>query len=414
MRILMLTQSYAPIVGGEERVVEELSAELVNRGHQVAIATLRQPGGSPSERPPGARMRPLGSSLARISGLYSDGARRPAPPAPDPRAALDLRRVLREERPDVVHAHNWLVYSYLPLDRSRGPALVLSLHDYGLVCPTKRFMNHGAVCTGPGPLKCIACAVNHYGLAKGGTIALGAEAIGPVLRKHVDMFLPISEAVRARCALGRDECHTVIPDFVTKLPVPPTSDARLDLLPDEPFILFFGDAMVDKGAWDLAEAHASLDAPPPLVFVGRCFIDGLAGRPGVHVVGRWPHEAAIEALRRSLFAVAPSILPEPFGLVALETAAAGKPIIASDTGGLRDIVVHGETGLLVPPGDRLALRAALQQMLADGPMRERMGDAAARRASLFSADVVVPQFEAAYRAAVETRRAKGKSFRRSS
>jgi hypothetical protein len=53
-------------------------------------------------------------------------------------------------------------------------------------------------------------------------------------------------------------------------------------------------------------------------------------------------------------------------------------------------------------------------MLADGPMRERMGDAAARRASLFSADVVVPQFEDAYRAAVETRRAKGKSFRRSS
>ena len=69
-------------------------------------------------------------------------------------------------------------------------------------------------------------------------------------------------------------------------------------------------------------------------------------------LGPMPHPYAIEALRRSLFTVVPSILPEPFGLAALETAAAGKPIVAADIGGLRDIVVDGETGLLVPPGDR--------------------------------------------------------------
>ena len=74
--------------------------------------------------------------------------------------------------------------------------------------------------------------------------------------------------------------------------------------------------------------------------------------PGVVVLGPWPHSLAVEALRRSLFTVAPSIWPEPFGLVALEAAAAGKAIVASGTGGLRDVVADGETGLLVRPGDR--------------------------------------------------------------
>ena len=112
----------------------------------------------------------------------------------------------------------------------------------------------------------------------------------------------------------------------------------------------------------------------------------------------------IEALRRSLFSVAPSLLPESFGIVALEAAAAGKPAIVSDIGGLSDVVVDGETGLLVEPGDPAALRAALERMLADGEMRAGMGRAAQDRARLFSPEAVVPMFEDAYRAAAARRR----------
>ncbi len=50
MRILMVAQSFAPIVGGEERIVEDLSRELARRGHEVAVATLRQPLGEPPPR----------------------------------------------------------------------------------------------------------------------------------------------------------------------------------------------------------------------------------------------------------------------------------------------------------------------------------------------------------------------------
>jgi D-inositol-3-phosphate glycosyltransferase len=59
----------------------------------------------------------------------------------------------------------------------------------------------------------------------------------------------------------------------------------------------------------------------------------------------------------------------------------GKPVVASAVGGLLDLVRHGETGLLVPPGDAAALRSALERLLADGTLRRRMGREGRRRVS---------------------------------
>jgi glycosyltransferase involved in cell wall biosynthesis len=63
-----------------------------------------------------------------------------------------------------------------------------------------------------------------------------------------------------------------------------------------------------------------------------------------------------------------------------EAMAHGKPVVASAVGGLRDLVADGETGLLVPPHDVEALRAALERLLADGDLRRDLGDAARSRA----------------------------------
>lgn len=412
MRILMLAQSYPPVVGGVERVVEDLSGELVRRGHEVAVATLRQPGGEPPRESDGVRVHALGSSVHRLPLVELDEERRHAPPAPDPETALGLHRVLRRERPDVVHAHNWLLNSYLPLDRRSGPALALSMHDYGLVCATKRFLNRGAECTGPRAAKCIRCAGDYYGRLKGLGVAAGTRLSDPWVRRHVDVFLPVSAAVRDRCGLGPGDLHRIVPNFVGELPAPPPAgDTRLAALPAEPFILFFGDVTVDKGGGQLVEAYRALRDPPPLVLVGRCYLDELERVPGVVALGATPHAVAIEALRRSLFTVAPSLLPETFGLVALETAAAGKPIVASEIGGLAEVVVDGETGLLTAPGSREALREAMARLLSDAGLRARMGEAAMRRAAEFGPDAVVPQFEEAYELAVEARRARARSAR---
>ncbi len=266
-------------------------------------------------------------------------------------------------------------------------------------------LHRGAACNGPSPLKCVRCAADHYGAATGFATALGTALGGSRLRRHVDLFLPVSSAVGELCGLGPDDAHRVVPNFFRGMPTrPKPDDPRLAQLPSIPFLLFFGDATVDKGAALLARAYDGLEQPPPLVFLGRRLVEGLEAQPGVTALGPWPRELVMEAVRRCLFAVVPSIWPEPFGLVALEAAAAGKPVIASRIGGLRDIVVDGETGLLVTPGDSGALRAALARLIADPGLRERMGAAGAERAELFSADAVVPAFEDAYRVAIERRR----------
>jgi len=404
MKVLMLAQSYAPVVGGEERIVEDLSVELARRGHRVSVATLRQPAGEPPGEAEGVSVHVLDGSMDRIPGVSLDPERQYAPPGPDPLTVAGLRRILHQERPDVVHAHNWLGDAFLPLDRRSGPAFVFSLHDYSLVCATKRFFYRGGVCAGPGATKCLAHSVRHYGAAKGTMIATGVRVSEPWLRRRVDMFLPVSDAVRELSGIGADDPHRVIPNFIGELPpCPAPDDPRLAALPDEPFILYFGDVTEDKGVPALVEAYRQLGEAPPLVLVGRQLVE-LPPTPGLVEVGPLPHALAIEALRRAMIAVAPSLLPESFGIVALEAAAAGKPAIVSDIGGLKDVVVDGETGYLAAPGDSSSLREALRKLIENPLLRERMGAAAIERAAAFGPDAVVPRFEAAYELAIAGRR----------
>jgi glycosyltransferase involved in cell wall biosynthesis len=411
MRIMMLAQSFAPIVGGEERVVEDLSLALSKRGHEVSIATLEQPGGEPALELGDVPIHTLRSSSHRLPGVETDAERRHAPPMPDAETVIGLRRLIREEKPQVVHAHNWIVHSYLPLSKRSQAALVHSNHDYGILCATKRLLRKGVPCTGPGPLKCVACAGSHYGALRGLIATAATMAVEPKLRRAVDLFLPISSTVQRLCRLD-DDSSLVIPDLIAGLPPSPAAeDPRLAQLPNQPYILYFGDVTEDKGAWHLASVYRSLDDPPPLVMVGRNYLEELRDVPGLHALGPWPHDLAIEALRRSLFAVVPSLWPEPFGLVALEAAAAGKAVIASDIGGLMDIVVDGQTGLLVAPNNGPALRQAINRLVDEDAIRAGMGRAAAERAVLFGPDVVVPRFESAYELALERRRARHAAFR---
>lgn len=95
------------------------------------------------------------------------------------------------------------------------------------------------------------------------------------------------------------------------------------------------------------------------------------------------------------------------GQVAVEAMLAGRPVVASEVGGLRDVVRHEYTGLLVPPGDPGALAAALDRLLDDPELRERMGKVGRERARQFEAAAVTPRvvkvFEAALRDRVKAR-----------
>jgi glycosyltransferase involved in cell wall biosynthesis len=320
MRILMLAQFYAPIIGGEERMVESLSVALANRGHDVAVATLRHRGLAAQETRDGVSIHRLPGVAQRIGALYSETGRRHAPPFPDPETTLALRRVIALERPDVIHGHNWLSIAYLPLRRRDPAAYVLSLHEYSLICANKRLMRKGEPCSGPGLLKCVDCAAFQYGRVVGPPVAALTMLSGRAQRRAVDLFLPVSGEVAARCGLARSGLRfEVAPNFIVERDAPATLQlAGLDRLPQEPFVLYVGDLAADKGIMVLLEAHRLLRARVPLVLIGRAAENHpMPKQDGVIELGLLPHDAVLAAWRRCALGVVPSITPDAFPTVAL-------------------------------------------------------------------------------------------------
>jgi len=396
----MLAQFYPPIIGGEERHVRNLSLALAARGHHVAVVTLRQENARAREYDQGVLVYRIDASMQRANVLFSEKGRQHAPPFPDPEALLALRKIIQQEKPDVIHAHNWIVHSFTPLKAWSGAKLVVTLHDYSLVCATKRLMCEHVVCHGPVLTKCLQCATAHYGAAKGIPTVLTNRLAAGVERRAVDMFLPVSQAVAEGTQLARRKVpYVVIPNFI------PDDLARrcnpehplLKQLPAGDFILFVGDLSRDKGVEVLLHAYAKLNASIPLVLIGRGvhgFVPQLP--PNVYVLHSWPHEAVLAAWQRCTLAVAPSIWSDPCPTVAMEAMCMGRPVIASQIGGLADIVKHGETGLLFPPGDTFALCAALERLIGDSAYREQMGELARERVVWFQAQTVVPRIECIY------------------
>ncbi len=401
MRILLLSQFYPPIIGGEERHVRNLGAALAQRGHQVCVATLRHPGASHSEMDGDVQVVRLRGTLQRVSALFSEPGRRHAPPFPDPELVAGLARVLRQQRPDIVHAHNWMVHAYLPLKRFFPASLVLTLHDYSLACAKKNLMRDDGPCSGPGLSKCPPCATRHYGAVKGGVTYLANQASSALARRMVDKFLAVSHAVADLNGLGGagGKCE-VIPNFVSDDAgvLAPEPDPRMGELPAGPYLLFVGDLNRQKGVPVLADAYRRLRQAPPLVLIGRAFPDGPRDFPeGTHVFSAWPHAAVMQAWQGCLFGIAPSVWPEPCATVVMEGMALGKPMVVTAVGGMPDLVEHERNGLVVPPGDAGALAAAMQRLVDDDALRRRLAARSLQRVEALKAKSVVARIEAIYR-----------------
>ena len=406
MRVLMLAQFYSPVVGGEERHVQDLSRELVKRGHDVAVATFYLPGVAEFEVDQGVRVYRIRSTVQRASWLYSQAERSHAPPLPDAEVVWALRRIVAREKPDIVHAHNWILHSFIPLKTWSSVPLVMSLHDYSLRCAQKRLMFSGALCSGPGFTKCLYCAADYYGNVRGSAVALSHRLMNPVVRAAVDIFLPVSEATAIGNGLVENQLpFKIIPNFVPDDPgqTQDDVDAYVSRLPQDNYLLFVGDLSRDKGVDVLLRAYADLKNVPPLVLIGRKRPDTPAKLPNnVILMGCWPHSAVMQAWRRSSLALVPSVCPETFGIVAIEAMAMGRPVIASRIGGLTDIIIDGETGFLIAPDDSVALRRAIKRLTDNTALRKRMGQGARRRAFDFRASAVVPCIEEVYRQLTQT------------
>jgi glycosyltransferase involved in cell wall biosynthesis len=405
MRILLLSQFYPPVIGGEERHVRNLGAALAARGHEVVVGTSRHPGSPDDEMDGAVRVRRLPGTLHRLSALHADHERPHAPPFPDPELMFALRHLVADIGPDVVHAHNWIYASFLPVKAQTGVPFVVTLHDYGLVCPKKNFMHFGTeLCSGPSLTKCLPCATRHYGPVKAAVTTLGNRVSSFAARRLVDRFIPVSRAVARYNGLARedgryDSRYDIIPNFVPDdVATPGPEHPCLSELPEGDFVLFVGDMMRLKGIDVLLAAYAGLKDAPPLVLIGRRAPDTpTAMPPNVRVMGTWPHPAIMHAWRRSLFGVLPSTGPEACATVVMEAMASGKTVVAADIGGMPDLVDEGETGLLVPSGDADGLRRAMQRLLDDRALLARLSTTALERVRRLQAEAVVGQIERVYR-----------------
>jgi glycosyltransferase involved in cell wall biosynthesis len=161
---------------------------------------------------------------------------------------------------------------------------------------------------------------------------------------------------------------------------------------DPPEVLYAGRLSEEKGVLELVEATRGMN----LVVAG----DGpLRGR--VPAARGFVPNRQLQALYARAAVVACPSRREGFGVACLEAMAHGRAVVATGVGGLRDLVVDGKTGLVVPPRDPAALRAALEQLLADPKLRQRLGAAGRQRArERFSWDAATSALVDAYAEAV--------------
>lgn len=441
MRLLLVTDSYPPLIGGADLQVQMIARAMRDAGHAVMVATPWQPELSEREDDAGLQVRRTRALSTRVPWFAKDPGRRHQPPFPDPATIVALRRLIREHRPDLVHSYGWISYSAAAAMLGTDLPLVLSARDYGYICAVRNYLHYqGSVCSGPGLAKCLRCAAHTYTQDEAGNAVLGRAgapvtarsrirgagkgmvAVGSVflgrrlLTRRLRGLHSVSTFVRG--VMDRHlvrggtpgEPRLVVDDVIPSF-LPPAEEGAPDAsllgrLPAEPFILFVGALLPQKGIWPLLAAYQRLRRPaPPLVLLGPSSYKSPTELPeGVFAAGATSHATVMAAWDRALFGVVPSVGAETFGNVVTEAMRCGRAVVASRLGGIVDIIEDDRSGLLVPPGDRVALAQAMQRLVDDAVLRERLGAAAVQRVDQFAAARVLPRFEALYREVLEGRR----------
>lgn len=406
MRILFVTDFYHPYIGGVEIHVRTLAHALSARGHQVAVATLPTAGDTPQRTEDGpVTVFTVGHLAQRVGARFAHADRQWAPPFPDPLAVKDLRAVVKEFGPDVIHGHDWLARSVQPGFVAGDVPLVTTLHYYTRGCAKKTMWRNGSVCEGPQLRRCLSCASDHYGTVRGVAVTLGIRAARLLEDRRTDRWISVSEATETLSGLGDEPSSTVIYNPVPSIQGQPEAETLLpEELADRPFVLFVGDIRPEKGVAVLAEAVKLMRTrgdDTPLVIVGERMSAEIDLPPETYELGPVPNPVVKALWTKATIGVVPSLWPEPFGLVAIEAMEGGCPLVASDVGGLSEILAE-DRGTLVPPGDVDALASAMIDLLADGDRRRMQAEKALDSMQRFEVDRIIDQIEAEYHRVVRS------------
>jgi glycosyltransferase involved in cell wall biosynthesis len=358
MRVLLCHQ---PTDGGVGRHIGDLIDGLCAAGHEVVVCSPALPAGH------GA-----GADHVELD------LRRAVAPRADLGALLRFARIVRERRPQLIHAHSSKAGAVSRLARAAAPRVPIIYTPHG------------------------------YAFA--GYFESSRERLAYRLIERA--LAPLASRVTCVCEAEARLARSVGPGARVRvvhngIPRPPAGepDATLERLRERgPVIGALTLLRPGKGLETLLAAAPELlarhrDAQLAIVGEGPDLdklsdqARGLGVAEAVHFVG--PTDDPLGALRAMDVFVHPS-WAEAFPYVILEAMALGRPIVASDVGGIGEAIVHGHSGVLVPARDEHALARALGELLGDRERADRLGREALRRSEQFTRDAMIARLTAVY------------------
>ena len=384
MRIALVSEVYPPRAGGAGWSTRALALALRAAGHEVSVLT-SSPG-------------PADLDDLRVVRLQNEGRKRLTLPRL-------FARALRAEQVDVVHAQ----HSLSALGALAGPRpgrVAVTVRDHWPVCFWSTRISRGRLCP--------QCSLSNMLVCVQGRVpGPAALAWGAIPYMRADLLLKRRALRRAGATLAvssaiADELRAAGLPRVEVLPNMVDAEETRALAAGEPglplperFLLFIGKLEDNKGARLLVPAVAEAGTGLPLVVLGEGSLHHAlkfeAAQRGVELILRgWAHrDDVLRAMARAQALVFPSLWPEPLSRVLLEALALGTPVAAMDTGGTREILQDGQSGLIVE--DAAGLADAVRRLATDQPLRARVVAGARARAAHFSPALLLPQYEAVYR-----------------
>ena len=392
--------------GGAEAYMLDLAELQAENGHEVAFFGMRHP-----QNPtlPFADTFPSFVELEpppeRVSGRVAAAARMVYSPS----SRRGIEAVARQFRPDVAHLHN--IYHQLspsvlrPL-RELSVPIVMTLHDYKLICPSYLLLDHGKVCE--------ACLGGQFRNAvtrrckDGSLLSSAVLAAETSLHRMTNAYDPVQLFIcPSRFLAGKIAEAGVFPDRLRVVSNFIAAHAVAPKARPGGGVVYVGRLSHEKGVDVLVEAVGRLDRRHRLDVVGdgpeRARLEALAATsaPGqVRFHGAVPKARVLELVRAAAVAVMPSRCHENQPMAVLEAFACGVPVLATEFGGLPELVQEDRYGRTVPGDDPVAMADALDVLLADPERAFRIGQAARRHAEQrFAPERHLRELEQLYRGA---------------
>lgn len=325
MKILLVHNNYGKY-SGEEAVVDKMAAMLAAHGHEVAFYR---------RTTEGVRESAVGKMAGFLSGIYS------------PSGVRGLREALHRERPDVVNVHN--LYPFISPAalfecRKAGVPVVMTIHNFRLICPTGLFMRNGMpceICLERGnEWSCMRYNCEHSRLKSLGYTLRNVYARWTgAYQKNVDAYACITDFQRQKLiAAGYDaQKIRVIPNSID---VPKSySSIQGD------YVAYIGRLSYEKG-YDLLVEVARRNPTIQFRFAGAKREQTDIEIPdNVQFMG-YLHKPELNAfIRQARFVVMPSRCYEGFPMAILESACYGKPTVGPAHGGFTEIIGRGDSAI---------------------------------------------------------------------